>query len=78
MVGVLGLVLEVLVLSSFAMLALFAVAGVVVSAWTVARARRDRRLADELDRVLVGIVGPRSESFAVPARSWTDGHHDAH
>ena len=68
MVEVLGVILAVLVMVSFAMLALFAIAGVAVSTLTLLRARRERRLADELDQVLIGIVGPRTGPLTAPVR----------
>jgi hypothetical protein len=74
MVQVLGVILAVLLAVSFVMLALFALAGVGVSALTLLRARRERKLVDELDQVLVEIVGPRTGSLSGPARS-SDSRH---
>ena len=74
MVEVLAVILAVLVVFSFVVLALFAVAGVSVSALTVLRARREQRLADELDQVLEGILGPRSGSSYETTRSRNARH----
>lgn len=62
MIEILGVILAVLLGSSFVALGLYAVVGVVVVAATVRAARRERRLAGELDRVLDEIVGPRFPS----------------
>ena len=62
MVEILGVILAVLLGSSFVALGLYAVVGLAVSVATVRAARRERRLAGELDRVLDEIVGPRSPS----------------
>jgi hypothetical protein len=43
-------------------LGLFATLGVAASVSTLRRARREQRLADELDWVLDEIIGPRSPS----------------
>jgi membrane protein implicated in regulation of membrane protease activity len=61
MVEILGGVLSVLLLMSFAALCLYFVVGVGLTALTLRRARRERQLTDDLDRVLVQILGPRSE-----------------
>jgi Flp pilus assembly protein TadB len=60
MIVILGVVLAVLLGLSFVALGLYAVVGLVVVAATVRAARREHRLAGELDRVLDEIVGPRS------------------
>ena len=62
MVEILGVILAVLLGSSFVALGLYAVAALVAAAATVRTARREHRLAGELDRVLDEIVGPRSPS----------------
>ena len=62
MIAILGVILAVLLGSSFVALGLYAVVGLVVVAATVRTARREHRLAGELDRVLDEIVGPRSPS----------------
>jgi cell division protein FtsL len=74
MVHVFGVLLAVLLAVSFIMLALFVVTGVVVSVLTLLRAHRERQLAEDLDEVLVEIVGPRSGSFAGPARPYHSRH----
>ena len=74
MVHVLGVFLAVLLAASFVMLALFVVTGVVVSVLTLLRAHRERQLAEELDEVLVEIVGPRTGAFAGSARSRHSRH----
>jgi membrane protein implicated in regulation of membrane protease activity len=61
MVEILGGVLSVLLLMSFAALCLYFVVGAGLTALTLRRARRERQLTDDLDRVLVQILGPRSE-----------------
>ena len=58
----LGFILAVLLGSSFLALGLFAALGVAASVSTLRRARREQRLADELDWVLDEIIGPRSPS----------------
>jgi positive regulator of sigma E activity len=63
MIEVIGVILAVLVVSSFVMLAVFALAGTAASVMTLRRAQRERRLADELDEMLIEIVGPRTHSL---------------
>jgi len=58
----LGVLLAVVVGLSFAAMGVFCLLGLVATVATVRAARRDRRLADELDAVLEEIVGPRSPS----------------
>ena len=58
----LGVLLAVVVGLSFAAMGIFLLLGLVATVATVRAARRDRRLADELDAVLEEIVGPRSAS----------------
>ena len=59
---ILGVVLAVLLGSSFVALGLYVAVGLAAAAATVRTARRERRLTSELDRVLEEIVGPRSPS----------------
>jgi Flp pilus assembly protein TadB len=61
-IQILGVILAVLLGSSFVALGVFGVLGLTASVATVLSARRERRLADELDRALDEIVGPRSRS----------------
>jgi membrane protein implicated in regulation of membrane protease activity len=70
MVEIFGVVLAALLLVSFAALFLYFIVAVGVSALTVRRAQRDRRLTNELDQVLVEILGPRTGPATMPgARS---------
>jgi cell division protein FtsL len=62
MMQILGVVLAVLLGSSFVALGLYVAVGLAAVAATVRTARRERRLTCELDRVLEEIVGPRSPS----------------
>ena len=62
MMILLGVLLAVVVALSFAALGVFGLLGLVAAVATLRAARRDRRLADELDAVLEEIVGPRSPS----------------
>jgi cell division protein FtsL len=62
MMQILGVVLAVLLGSSFVALGLYVAVGLAAAAATVRTARRERRLTSELDRVLEEIVGPRSPS----------------
>ena len=67
-----GAVLAVLVLISLVAIGVYLIAGVTVSVSTLRRARRERRMADELDRVLEEVLGPRtlvtSSTRATPPR----------
>lgn len=58
----LGVLLAVVVGLSFTAIGFFFLLGLAATLATVRAARRDRRLDDELDAVLEGIVGPRSPS----------------
>lgn len=55
-----GAVLAVLVLISLVAIGLYLIVGVTVSVSTLRRARREQRMADELDRVLDQVLGPRT------------------
>lgn len=57
---IVGMILAVMLGSSFLALAIFFVAGAAVSVATVRSAHRQRRTTAELNRVLDDIVGPRS------------------
>ncbi len=72
MVDVIRVVLASLVVASLIAIALYVVASVAVTAWTLREAARRRRLADDLDQVLVEILGPRApEAPAMPhTRRW--------
>lgn len=63
MIHFLGFILAVLLGLSFLALGLFAALAVAASVSTLRRARREQRLADELDWVLDEIIGPRSPSL---------------
>ena len=63
MIHFLGFILAVLLGLSFLALGLFVALGVAASVSTLRRARREQRLADELDWVLDEIIGPRSPSL---------------
>lgn len=58
MVEVLRIVLGVLVVASLATIVAYIVVFFGVAAWTALTSHRRDPLADELDRVLAGIVGP--------------------
>ena len=68
MIHILGFILAVLLGSSFLALGLFTTLGVAVSVSTLRCARRDQRLADDLDWVLDEIIGPRSPSLPEQVR----------
>ncbi len=66
-----GAVLGLLVVVSFVVIGFYLTAGVAASVATMARARRDRQLMDELDGVLEEVLGPRtspSRKFPSPPR----------
>jgi Flp pilus assembly protein TadB len=66
-----GAVLAVLVLISLVAIGLYLIVGVTAVVSTLRRARREHRMADELDRVLEQVLGPRtfetSSSRATPS-----------
>jgi Flp pilus assembly protein TadB len=66
---VFGAVLAVLVVVSFVAIGLYLIAGITVSVSTLLRARRDRRMADELDRVLEQVLGPRTRTTSSMRRT---------
>lgn len=66
MVEVLRIVLGVLVVVSLATIVAYALVFLAVAAWTVLTASRRDPLADELDRVLAEIVGPRAPLARAP------------
>ena len=68
MIDILGVVLAAALLVSFVALFSYLVVAIGVSALTLKHAQRDRRLSDELDQVLVEILGPRSRPAAT---SWS-------
>jgi cell division protein FtsL len=68
MMQILGVVLAVLLGLSFVAMGLYVVVGLAAAATTVRTARRERQLTRELDRVLEGIVGPRSPSLPESVR----------
>lgn len=68
MIEIFGVILALLLGSSFVALGLYAVVGFAAAAATVRTARREQRLAGELDRVLDEIVGPRSPSWPESVR----------
>ena len=66
---VFGAVLAVLVVVSFVAIGLYLIAGIAVSVSTLLRARRNRRMADELDRVLEQVLGPRTRETSSMRRT---------
>jgi hypothetical protein len=55
-----AVLLGVVLASSFVALGLYLVMGVAVTVSTLRVARRDRQLAEEVDRAILAILGPRS------------------
>lgn len=70
MVDVLRVLFAVVVVASIAVLVIYALVGVAVAAATVLGSSRGDRSADELDRVLTEILGPRTPTAgSEPRRS---------
>ncbi|HEX9031491.1 MAG TPA: hypothetical protein VF834_06565 [Streptosporangiaceae bacterium] len=70
MVEMLCVSLGVLVVASFATIAVYVLVGAAVMAWTLLGTSRRDQPADELDRVLAEILGwPMPERLAEPRRS---------
>lgn len=57
---VFGGVLAVLVLVSLVTIGLYLIVGMTFAVSTLPRAHRERQMADELDRVLEQVLGPRT------------------
>ena len=55
-----GAVLAVLVLISLVAIGLYLIVGVTVSVSTLLRSRRELQMAEELERVLEQVLGPRT------------------
>lgn len=70
----LTVILMVVVTSSFAMLGVFAITGVAMTAMTLWRARCERELAEDLDNVLAEILGPRTSSQISPSGARNSRH----
>lgn len=67
---VFGAVLAALVVVSSAAIGLYLIVGITVSVSTLFSSQRDRRMADELDRVLEEVLGPRTpKPSSVPGTS---------
>lgn len=60
MVEIFGVVLGALILVSVVAIGLYLIVGVTVAVSTMRRAHRERQMADELDRVLEQVLGPRT------------------
>ncbi len=70
MVEMLRVLLGVLVVASLVTIAFYVLVSVAVATATLLGARRHRRLTDELDQVLIEILGPRTpERVAEPGKS---------
>ncbi|MFI5035640.1 MAG: hypothetical protein ACHQFZ_05490 [Acidimicrobiales bacterium] len=73
-----AVVLGALLVGSFAALGLYAVLGVAATVSTLRQAARDRRLADEVDEVILAVLGPRSpQTIAGPVAERSVPRHPA-
>lgn len=64
MVEVIRMTLDGLVAACLLAIAAYVLVFLAVAAWTVVGARRRDPLADELDEILAGILGPRTPAGA--------------
>jgi hypothetical protein len=55
-----AVLLGVVLVASFIALGVYVVLGLAATVSTLRAAHRDRQLADEIDRVIVAVLGPRS------------------